>query len=66
MDWCACQRVPLRPPMRPPGNPQLKAKWWRRYKPLPPITPEERARLIAEFIARRGVTVVPTNYRPEP
>ncbi len=49
-----------------PHQTTLKARWWRRYKPLPPISAEERARLIREWLEQNRPTIIPTNYKPEP
>lgn len=45
----------------------IKSKYWRiaQMLALPPVTEDEAQRLIAEHIARKGVTVCPAGATPE-
>jgi hypothetical protein len=38
------------------------AAHWQRCKSLPPMQPGEADRLIADFVAAKGITSCPTRY----
>ena len=53
------------PPTKHLGT--LKRKWWAHLKrPPPDLPPEERERLIREYIEAKGITRCPCQFKPLP